>query len=152
MQLVALTLGDRFLSLATVGGETRLRADATMLTRAGCFERVDLGHDRVAFCPLTGGFLTHAPDHGHSFGLYVGDELTPSAAFEEVLWPDGQVSLRSSQLTYVAADPEDGTVTSCRTEPDEGTRFRYVHVPTGSVPQQQRRTAPVGQPQPLRLR
>ncbi len=149
MHLVALTLGDRFLQVGTADGETRLRADGTSIDRRGCFERVDLGHDRVALRPVDGGYLTHAPDHAQSFGLYVRDELTPCAAFEEVLWPDGRVSLRSCQLTYVCADVEGGDVTSCRTDTGEGTRVRYVAAPLASVPQQQRRTAPVGQPQPL---
>jgi hypothetical protein len=148
MHLVALTVGDRFLHVATVDGETRLHADGTSVDRRSCFERVDLGHDRVALRTVDGGYLTHAPDRGRSFGLYVIDELSPCAAFEEVLWPDGQVSLRSCQLTYVHADAEGGPVTSCRTDTGEGTRFRYVAVPLGSVPRQQRRTAPVRQPRP----
>jgi hypothetical protein len=143
MQLVALTVGDRYLRVVTVDGETRLHADGTSVSRRSCFDRIDLGHDRVALRTVDGGYLTHAPDRGRSFGLYVVDELTPCGAFEEVLWPDGRVSLRSCQLTYVCGDVEDGTVTSCRTESGEGTRFRYVAVPVGSVPQQQRRTAPV---------
>ena len=151
MQLVALTVGDRFLRVATADGETRLRAAGTSVVRAGCFERVDLGHDRVALRTVDGGYLTHAPDRARSFALYVVDELTPCAAFEEVLWPDGRVSLRSCQLTYLCADLESGTVTSCLTQTGEGTRFRYVAVPLGSVPQQHRRTAPVGQPRSARL-
>jgi hypothetical protein len=150
LQLVALTVGDRYLQVATVDAETRLRADGASMGRRSCFERVDLGHDRVALRTVDGGYLTHAPDRGQSFGLYVVGELTPCAAFEEVLWPDGRVSLRSCQLTYVRADAESGTVTSCRTDTGEGTRFRYVAVRLGSVPQQQRRTAPVGQPRPVR--
>src|SRR5688500_8318504 len=140
MHYVALTVGDRYFRVATVDGEARLRADGTTLGRRSCLERLELGHDRVALRPLAGGYLTHAPDRAHSFGLYVAGELTPSAAFEEVLWPDGQVSLRTCQLTYVAADAATGGVSSCRTEADAGTRFRYVAVPLGSVPQQQRRT------------
>jgi hypothetical protein len=151
MEFVALTLGDRFLRVDTVDGDTRLHADGTSVNRSSCFERLDLGHDRVALRTVDGGYLTHAPDRARSFGLYVLDELTPCAAFEEVLWPDGRVSLRSCQLTYVCADAGGGAVTSCRTETGEGTRFRYVDVPLGSVPQQQRRTAPVGQPRPVRL-
>jgi hypothetical protein len=154
MEFVALTLGDRFLRLDTVDGETRLHAGGASVTRRSCFERIDLGHDRVALRTVDGGYLTHAPDRGQSFGLYVVDELTPCAAFEEVLWPDGHVSLRSCQLTYVCADTEGGPVTSCRTETGEGTRFRYVAVTLGSVPQQQRRTAPVEpvrQPRPVHL-
>jgi hypothetical protein len=150
MEFVALTLGDRFLRVDTVDGETRLHADGTSASRRSCFERIDLGHDRVALRTVDGGYLTHAPDRGRSFGLYVVDELTSCAAFEEVLWPGGHVSLRTCQLTYVCADGAGGAVTSCRTEADEGTRFRYVAVPHGSVPQQQRRTAPVGQPRPVR--
>lgn len=150
MQLVALTVGDRFLRVATVDGETRVHADGTTIGAPACFERVDLGHDRVALRTVEGRYLTHAPDRAQSFGLYVADELTPCAAFEEVLWPDGHVSLRSCQLTYVHADSERGAVTSCRTDTGEGTRFRYVAVPLGAVPRQQRRTAPVGQPRPVR--
>jgi hypothetical protein len=155
MQLVALTLGDRLLRVATVDGETRVRADGTSVGRSSCFERLDLGHDRVALRLVDGGYLTHAPDRAQSFGLYLGEELTPCAAFEEVLWPDGRVSLRSCQLTYVHADIDGGSVTSCRTETGEGTRFHYVAVPLGAVPQQQRRTAPMSpvrqdRPAPLR--
>ncbi len=152
MQLVALTLGARYLRVSTVGGEVRLRADGTSLTRHSCLEQIDLGHDRVALRPVDGGYLTHAPDRAHGFGLYVGEELTPCAAFEEVLWPDGLVSLRTCQLTYVTADPASGDVTSCRTETGDGTRFGCLAVPLGSVPAQQRRAAPVDQPHAARLR
>jgi hypothetical protein len=151
MQLVALTVGDRFLQVTTADGETRLRADGTSVSRAGSFERVDLGHDRVALRTVDGGYLTHAPDRGRSFGLYVVDELTPCAAFEEVLWPDGRISLRSCQLTYLCADADRGIVTSCLTQTGDGTRFRYVAAPLGSMPRQQRRTAPVGQPRSVHL-
>ena len=53
MEYVALTIGGRFLQVATVGDETRLRADGVALGRRSCFERVDLGHDRVALRPFS---------------------------------------------------------------------------------------------------
>jgi hypothetical protein len=56
--------------------------------------------------------------------------------FEEILWPDGRVSLRCADLTYVCASESVDAVTANRVEPGQCERFSYVRVP--AVPGQRR--------------
>jgi hypothetical protein len=134
MRHVALSIDGHYLRLADLEGETRVRADGSSLDAATVFERLELAHDRVVLRTLDGKFLACCPDSGLNFGLYPEDELTPRAAFEEVLWPDDQVSLRSLELTFVSADVDRATVTANRVEAGCLERFRYVPVPTALVP------------------
>jgi hypothetical protein len=117
------------------GDGGRLRNDGTVLDAAAVFERLDLGHGRIALRTGDGRYLAARPDSELSFGLYPEEELTPAAAFEEVLWPDGQVSLRSCHLTYVSAEAT-GRVTVSRTSPGPQERFVVVPLPGPGVPAQ----------------
>jgi hypothetical protein len=144
MAHVALTLDGRYLQMGGGGPERRLDVGTDVLEPRGVFERCDLGHGRIALRTLDGRFLATCPDAGHSYGVYPVDELTPAAAFEEVLWPDGQVSLRSCHLTYVGEGPE-GRVTVNRVAPGPFERFSLVAVPAPSVPEQRRRSDAAGQ-------
>lgn len=134
MQLVTLALGGRHLQ---PGGakDRRLRAAVGGIGPGAVFERLELGHGRIALRTLDGRFLTTRPDPGLGFGIYPEDDLTPAAAFEEILWPDGSISLRSCHLTYVSA-AGDEPVTVNRVEAGLGERFRLAAIPIPGVPGQ----------------
>ena len=137
MAYLTITIGGHYLRLRDTDGEPRLWADGRAIEPDAIFERVELGHGRIALRTLDGRFLTMRPDLRQNFGLYPAPELTPAAAFEEVLWPTGQVSLRSSELTYVGVQVRGRTaVTVNRTEPALTERFFFVPVPAGMVPRQ----------------
>lgn len=135
---VAITVNGRYLRLDK-GPEPRVRADSETLGPDTVFERLDLGHGRVAFRTADGRYLARRPDPGQNYGLYPEYQLTPAAAFEEILWPHDQVSLRSYDLTYVGAEA-DAPVTVNRTEPGHSERFSYVVVPVAMVPAQRTRS------------
>lgn len=136
---VALTLDGRYLHMGA-GPDRRLGVGTDELEPRGVFERCDLGHGRIALRTLDGRYLATRPDPGHSYGVYPVDELTPAAAFEEILWPDGRVSLRSCLLTFVGAAPA-GPVTVNRVTAGASERFSLVPVPVPAVPAQRRSTA-----------
>ena len=140
MAHVALTTNGRHLHLGIIDGR-RLRTGTAAVDPSAIFERVELGHGRIALRTLDGRYLAARPDDGLNYGIYPEDELSPAAAFEEILWPDGQVSLRSCHLTYVAAAAA-GPVTVNRVEPGPEARFRLVAV-APSFPAQRR---PVREP------
>jgi hypothetical protein len=134
---LTITIGGRFLRLHTADGETRVRADGRVIEPAATFERLDLGHGRVALRTLEGQYLTVRPDQGQGFGLFAEPDLTPHAAFEEILWPNGQVSLRALDLTYVGVQQRGGSAVMVnRTQAAATERFFYVSVPSGMVPSQ----------------
>ncbi len=135
---VALLVDGRYLALGG-GADRRLRPGGRILEPAGVFERLELGHGRVALRTLDGRYLATRPDPGLSFGVYPEDELTPAAAFEEVLWPDGRVSLRSCHLTYVGAR-STAPVSVNRTEAGPGERLRVV--PVATIPPQRQSSTP----------
>lgn len=138
---VALTLDGRFLHLTNLtdptgeGTQRTLHLGSETLDTDAVFERLELGHGRIALRTVDGRYLATRPDSGLSFAVCAEDELTPAAAFEEVLWPNGQVSLRSCHLTFVGARPT-GQVTVNRTRAGLPERFFLVTVPVPTVPAQ----------------
>lgn len=142
-RLVAIAVDGRYFRLGGPqdGGDRRLRADRDAIEPAAVFERLDLGHGRVALRTLDGRYLAARPDPGLGFGVYPEEELTPAAAFEEVLWPDGRVSLKSCHLTYVGA-PADAPVTVNRVDAGAEQRLRLVPVPMSTVPRQRQSSTP----------
>lgn len=134
MQLVTLTVDGRQLSPGPAE-DRRLRRASGPTEPVAVFERLELGHGRIALRTLDGRFLTTRPDSDLGFGVYPEEELTSAAAFEEILWPDGRVSLRSSLLTFVSA-PAERPVTANVVEPGDDARFRLVTVPSTAVPAQ----------------
>ena len=144
MTYVALTIGGHYLRVDSAQGEGRVLTDGDTIDQSTIFERVDLSHGRVALRTLDGRYLTMLPDEHQNFGLFPQPELTPAAAFEERLWPNGQVSLRSHQFTYVGAHLGKGVVTVNRTDAMGNERFFYVDVPGTMVPTQ--RTSKEQQP------
>lgn len=140
---VALTLDGRYLRLAE--GErqrpARLRVGGSGDDSHAVFERLELGHGRIALRSHDGRYLAVRPDPGLSYGVYAEQQLTPAAAFEEILWPNGQVSLRSCHLTYVGADAT-GRVLANRTDAGLLERFFLVTVPVPTVPAQRQSSAP----------
>ncbi len=145
MSHVALTIRGRYLQVVEKDGGTVVRADAPDLDAATPLTRVPLGHDRIALRTVDGDFLTVRPEGRMSFTLVAEADLTPDAAFEEILWPDGQVSLRSSQLTFVTAHL-DGSVAANRTLTSTGERFTFEPAPAGLVPPQVRRHVAAEEP------
>lgn len=147
MRFLTITIGGHYLRLHSGDDETRIRADGRAIEPAATFERVELGHGRIALRTLEGDYLTMRPDSGQSFGLFPEPELTAQAAFEEILWPNGQVSLRAGDLTYVGVQRRGGAaVTVNRTEAAATERFFYVPVPTQMVPQQRAGSSDVPTP------
>lgn len=124
------------------GARTRIMATGSGLTTSTVFDRVALPHDRIALRTLDGNYLSCQPDLGANYGLYLADTLGPREVFEEVLWPDGTVSLRSCDLTYVTAEHgPDHRVVVNRLDPGDDARFRYHDVPA-VIPSQSRRRMP----------
>jgi hypothetical protein len=142
MEHVALTLTGRYLRPGV--HDERLRIGSATLRSDAVFERVELGHGRIALRVEDGRYLTVEPDPGLSHVVQPQPELTPAAAFEEILWPNGQVSLRTCHLTYVGVDTT-GRVTADPTRAGIRERFFLVTVPVPKVPQQRRVAARAGQ-------
>lgn len=134
MEHVALSLDGRYLRLA--GGPTRrlarLELGQASVGDESVFERLELGHGRVALRDGFGRYLAVRPDAGLSYAVYPVPELTPAAAFEEILWPSSEVSLRSCHLTYLSAE-SSGRVTVNRTEASTRERFVQLTVPVPSL-------------------
>ena len=128
MNIVGLRFGDRYLRLATDEHGPVLRAGSAELTVDGVFERVDLGHGRVALVTAEGRYLAARPCGTADAGLRPEDELTACAAFEEVTWPDGSLSFRTCDRTFLGVDGE-GLVLSDRISGGSCERFEYVAVP-----------------------
>ncbi len=139
-QHVALSIGGHYLEMAAHGHEVRLCATGTALTPAAVFERVELPHGRIALRTLAGKYLSCQPDNGHNYGIYTSDTLGPREAFEEILYPDHTVSLRSCELTYVTASAGGGDrVVVNRTGAGAWERFTCEAV--AQIPAQQHRAA-----------
>lgn len=135
MGYVVLTHAGQHLSLVPdpVSGQSRLQPTVGPPTAAGVFRRLGLSHDRVALQTLDGRFLTVHEDEAMSFGVYASDEFGPSSTFEEVLWPNGEVSLRTHRLTFVSVTPT-GRVTANRTVTEASERFVVTSAPRALRP------------------
>lgn len=139
MGQVALTQGGRHLRLGEGLGRRLccVAGDVGNVDDDAVFELARLGHDRIALRTKAGQYLAVRPDAGLGYGIYPEDELTPRAAFEEIRWPTGEVSLRSCHLAYVGAEP-GGRVRVNRVEPGQRERFALVDPTPVGVPRQRR--------------
>jgi hypothetical protein len=131
MQLTALRIGAHHgvAPRPVVPGTPVLVADGG-LTFSGVWDRVQLPYERVALCTPYGTFLSCQYSTDGRLRLTLAAELGPHEAFEEVLWPDGDVSLRPCERTFVAAP--DAVGEPLRADGADGepvTRFRYGVVP-----------------------
>jgi len=100
------------------------------LAFSGVWDRVRLPYERVALCTPYGTFLSCRAGSDGTLRMTLADDLGPSEAFEEVLWPDGAVSLRTCERTFVAAtDAINGPVRADGQDGASATRFRYGAVP-----------------------
>lgn len=135
MGYVVLTHAGQHLGLVPdpASGQSRLCPSSGQPTAACVFRRLALSHDRVALQTLDGRFLTVHEDEAMSFGVYADDDFGPSATFEEVLWPGGEVSLRTHRLTYVSVTPS-GRVTANRTVTEASERFIMTSAPRALRP------------------
>ena len=96
----------------------------------GVWDRVQLPYERVALCTPYGTFLSCRPGPGGVPVLTLVSGLGPTEAFEEVLWPDGDVSLRSCERTFVVAPRLTGMPMGAHGQDgDPAARFRYADVP-----------------------
>lgn len=124
------------------GARTRVMATGADPNTTTVFERTPLPHGRVALRTLDGHYLSCQPDLGANYGLYLAETIGPREAFEEVLWPDGTVSLRSCDLTFVTVEHDrDRRVVVNRLDPGDDGRFTYREVPA-VIPTQGRRLIP----------
>lgn len=107
------------------------------------WERIELPYERVALRTAYGRFLSCRSDDGGP-RMTLADDLGPREAFEEILWPDGEVSLRTCELTYVSLSPaaagaetrgSEALVTCAGTDTGPSERFRYVEPPPELVAQ-----------------
>ena len=133
MSFVALTSGDTFLRVVGDGHGPVLRADAPALDRDGVFERVDLGHGRVALRTPDGRWLASRPHGSADPGVRPEDELTACAAFEELPADDDAVFLRTCDRTYLGVDAHGAVVTD-RIAQGWCERFAYAAVPAELLP------------------
>lgn len=102
------------------------------------WERIELPHGRIALRTPYGRFLS-CEVHELSPWMTLTDVLGPSQAFEEILWPNGEVSFRTSELTYLsvhgAKDSDEPTVDCGGTESGAAARFRYSEPPDNLLEQ-----------------
>jgi hypothetical protein len=135
MGYVVITHGEQHLGLVPdpASGQSRLRPLTGSPTADAVFRRLTLSHDRIALQTLDGRYLTVHEDEAMSFGVYAAADFGPSATFEEVLWPGGEVSLKSHRLTFVSVTPS-GRVTANRTVTEASERFVMVSAPRSLRP------------------
>ena len=131
MHLTALRIGAHHLVAPrpVVPGTPVVVADGG-LSFGGVWDRVQLPYERVALSTPYGTYLSCRTGPDGLFLMTLADGLGPQEAFEEVLWPDGSVSLRTCERTFVAAPGEVGA--HLRADGADGepeTRFRYGTVP-----------------------
>ncbi len=154
MRLVAITLEGRHIGVVrTAEGVSGLRAVPGTPGDDAVFERIDLAHGRVALRSRDGSYLARHARHGaqrSDGGPYLSAELTQCAAFEELLLPCGQVSLRGCDLRYLGVH-QSGRVVADRVVNGSRERFTYVEVPARSAPAPAPAPAPT-QPYPSTLR
>ena len=97
---------------------------------SGVWDRVQLPYERVALCTPYGTFLSCRLGPGGIPELTLAEDLGPREAFEEVLWPDGDVSLRTWERTFVSAPPAPGfPMTADGQDGEPSVRLRYADVP-----------------------
>jgi hypothetical protein len=135
MRFVAVGQGSRFLCAppptdleSSVGLSPHVR-DVDVV-----WVRIELPYERIALRTPFGRFLSCQGADGP--WLTLSDELGPREAFEEILWPNGEVSFRTSELTYLTADPDDPDDSddeeslTCRDRSaGPASRFRYSEPP-----------------------
>jgi hypothetical protein len=93
------------------------------------WERIELPYERIALRTPHGRFLSCQVEDGRP-RMTLSEELGPQEAFVEVLWPDGEVSLRTCEMTYVAVSGSDAEPVSCSgVDTGPQARFRYVEPP-----------------------
>jgi hypothetical protein len=115
---------------ATVESSVALAAGARDVT--AMWERIELPYGRIALRTPYGRFLSCEPGVV-SPRLTLAADLGPREAFEEVLWPDGSVSFRTCELTYVAVDTDSpqahgraARVVCDSNDTGPATRFTYL--------------------------
>lgn len=131
MRLTALTIGDHHVvARRPVVPDTPVRLAHGAVSVDGVWERILLPYDRVALATPYGTFLSCQVDPTGVARLTLAEELGPAEAFHEVLWPTGEVSLRTLHREFVTAPGDDGdAVLGNGLEGDPAIRLRYEPVP-----------------------
>lgn len=105
-------------------GMSPAMADITVV-----WERIELPYERVALRTPYGRFLSCQVDDDRP-RMTLTDDLGPREAFEEILWPDGEVSFRTYELTYISVTQgQEWSVDCGGTATGGAERFRYVEPP-----------------------
>jgi hypothetical protein len=134
MRFVAVGQEQRYLCAprpATVESSVGMCTGPTDVTIV--WERIELPYGRVALRTPYGRFLScEVSDRSPRMSLT--DELGPQEAFEEILWPNGEVSFRTCELTFLsvsgpALHGHEATVTCGGNESGTAERFRYSEPP-----------------------
>lgn len=134
MRFVAVGQGHRFITAsrpATLDSSVGLGSGMPGLSVA--WDRIELPYGRIALRTAYGLFLSCQREARQLPRLTLSEEMGPREAFEEILWPAGEVSLRTCELTFVSlavetsgAEPE----LMCNVEETgERERFRYHDLP-----------------------
>lgn len=96
------------------------------------WERIELPYERVALRTPYGRFLSCQVERRQR-RITLAEDIGPREAFEEILWPDGAISFRTCELTFVAvASTAHGAITSVTCDDAEtgpAGRFRYHQPP-----------------------
>lgn len=134
MRFVAVGQGHRFITAprpATLDSSIGVGSHLSGLPVA--WDRIELPYGRIALRTPYGLFLSCQREAQQLPRLTLSAEMGPREAFEEILWPEGEVSLRTCELTFVSllvetqgAEPE----LLCNVEETgERERFRYHELP-----------------------
>lgn len=130
MRFVAIGQGLHYLTAprpATVEASVALSPDVEDTNTV--WERIELPYGRIALRTPYGRFLS-CQLRSEQPRLTLSDDLGPREAFEEILWPNGEVSFRTCELTYLSVDPEPAASLVCDGK-DTGAaeKFRYSEPP-----------------------
>ncbi len=100
------------------------------LDASGLWERIELPYDRIALRTPYGRFLSCQVEEDEGPRLRLSGDLGPQEAFEEVLWPDGEISLRTCELTYLTVLQVGlGSLSALGLDTGPSERFRYAVPP-----------------------
>lgn len=134
MRFVAVGQGQRFISAtrpATFGSSLGLVSSTSLLTVA--WDRIELPYGRIALRTAYGLFLSCQREPQAQPRLTLSEDMGPREAFEEILWPEGEVSLRTCELTFVSvtdqARGQEPALVCNVAETGEHERFRYHDLP-----------------------
>ncbi len=131
MRFVAVGQGQQFISASRPATtDSSVGAGAGMSGLSVAWDRIELPYGRIALRTSYGLFLSCQREGLGLPRLTLSSDLGPREAFEEILWPEGEISLRTCELTFVALGEHPRRELICNLEdPDEHARFHYRDLP-----------------------